>query len=188
MKKPNNFEATQGLTDFVPLTLGGHVCKIMSVEEKKTSTGKDMVVVSLDVAEGEEKGYYATQYKNDKRNPKQWGCVVNVVVEDKDGNTNRAFKQFIEAFEESNKCTVAWGDNFEQQFKDKLIGGVFGREQYKNSNQELKFATKCRWFDTVDKARKGINPPKDKLLEGVSQENTACFTPTTMEEDDDLPF
>ena len=187
MKKPNNFETAQGLSDFVPLTLGGHVCKIMKVEEKKTSTSKDMIVVSLDIAEGEQKDYFSTQYKNSKKDDKKWGCMVYIVVEDNEGNTNRAFKQFIEAFEKSNKCSVAWGDNFESQFKGKLIGGVFGREQYKNNNNELKFSTKCRWFDTIEKARKGIAAPKDKLMDGVVQDNPTGFTPTT-EEDDDLPF
>ena len=184
MKKPNGFDAAQGLTDFVPLTLGGHVCKIMSVEEKKTSTGKDMLVVSLDIAEGEQKGYYTEQYKNDKRDPKKWGCIVYVVVEDKGGNTSRAFKQFIEAFEVSNKVTTSWGENFEAQFKGKLIGGVFGREQYQNNNGELKFITKCRWFDTIDKVRKGIDAPKDKLLNGQVQSDSQV----NQEEDDDLPF
>lgn len=185
MKKPLAFDTVAGLTEYIPLELGGHVCKIVNVEEKKTSTGKDMLVISLDIAEGEQKGYYSDQYKKDNRENKRWACMVYAVVEDKCGNTSRPFKQFIQAFEVSNKVTVQWGDNFEAQFKGKLIGGVFGREQYQNNNGELKMSTKCRWFETIDKVRKGVAIPKDKMLQGVTTFGGGAIGEI---QDDDLPF
>lgn len=188
MKKPNNYDTTQAQGTFEPLKLGGHVCKIIKLEETKSSTGKDMLKIAIDIAEGEQTGYFKNQFDNDNRSEKKWpnGGMVYVMVEDKEGNCNQAFKTFCDSVEKSNGgFAIKWGEDFATQFKGKLIGGVFGREEYKNNNNELKFATKCRYFCTVDKARKGIEAPKDKLLQGVLHDRD--MTPA-VEEEDDLPF
>ena len=39
MIKPNDFDNTLAYGEFTPLELGGHICKIMSVEERTSSTG-----------------------------------------------------------------------------------------------------------------------------------------------------
>lgn len=62
MKKPNNYETTQAYGDFTPLELGGHICKIMKVEETKSKAGNDMIIISLDIAEGDQKDYFSKQY------------------------------------------------------------------------------------------------------------------------------
>lgn len=185
MKKPADFDNVQAFGEFEPLELGGHVCKIMSVEESKSRAGKDMLIISLDIAEGKQANYYANQYKNDTRDNKKWGCIVYTMVYDQDGATSRGFKTFIDIVEKSNKGFITqWGDSFGDQFKGKLIGGVFGREEYINNNGEKKFATKCMFFRTVEAVRKGIEAPADKLLQGSS----AGFAQTSQEDDDDLPF
>ena len=196
MVKPNNYDGTQEYGEFKPLELGGHVCKIMSVEETKSGSGKDMLKIFLDIAEGEQANYYAEQYKADSRADKKWGCIVYQLIEDKDGNTNRGLKTFITSVEKSNKgFTVAWGDNFTACLKGKLIGGIFGREQYQNSKGELKFATKCVSFRSVDTIRSGVEVPADKLLNGAKQ--AVLQTPGTISpldgfeeiiSDDELPF
>ena len=50
MKKPNNYEETQAQGEFTPVELGGHHLVIKQVNEKKSSTGKDMLVVLFDFA------------------------------------------------------------------------------------------------------------------------------------------
>lgn len=185
MKKPNNYDTTQAQGQFEPLKLGGHVCKIIKLEETKSKTGKDMLKIALDIADGEQKDYYKQQFDNDTRADKKWGCVAYVMVEDKDGNTNKAFKTFTESVEKSNGgFSIKWCEDFGPQLKNKLVGGVFGREEYINNNQESKFATKCRFFTTIDRTRKGIDAPKDKLLNG----STSAPAAPSAEEDDDLPF
>ena len=168
MVKPNNYDGTQEYGDFQPLELGGHICKIMSVEETKSNTGKDMLKIYLDIAEGNQTNYYADQYRADSRADKKWGCIVYQLIEDKDGNTNRGLKTFITSIEKSNKgFTVAWGDKFADCLKDKVVGGVFGREQYQNSKGELKFSTKCMSFRSIETIKSGVEVPADKLLAGV---------------------
>lgn len=196
MVKPNNYDGVQEYGEFKPLELGGHICKIMSVEETKSGSGKDMLKIFLDIAEGEQANYYAEQYKTDSRVEKKWGCIVYQLVEDKDGNTNRGLKTFITSVEKSNKgFTVAWGDNFAACLKGKLVGGVFGREQYQNNKGELKFSTKCVNFRSVDAIKAGVEVPADKFLNGAKQ--AVLQTPGTISpldgfeeiiSDDELPF
>ena len=194
MVKPSNYDNVQEYGEFKPLELGGHICKIMSVEETKSSTGKDMLRIFLDIAEGEQANYYAEQYKADSRADKKWGCIVYQLTEDKDGNTNRGLKTFITSVEKSNKgFTVAWGDNFTTCLKGKVIGGVFGREQYQNSKGELKFTTKCVSFRSADTVRAGVDVPADKLLQGAAPTGIATSgTPSEFEETalatGELPF
>lgn len=189
MIKPSDFEAVQGLTEFEELQLGGHVCRIMKVEEKKTATGKDQIAISMDIAEGKQANYYANKFQNDTRENKKWGCTVFQLVLDNEGGTNPFFKTFIESVEKSNPgFQVQWGANFGEQFTGKLVGGVFGREEYINGNNESKFAIKCVNFRTVEQVKAGVPVPKDKMLKGPRSAATP-FTPNipTMG-DSSLPF
>lgn len=182
MQKPNDYDNVQAYGDFIPLKLGGHICKIMQVKETTSKAGKEMLEISLDIAEGDQKDYFAQQYKSDTRENKKWGCVVYQLVKDNDGNTSKGFKTFITSAENSNSgFKVSWGNNFAACFKGKLIGGVFGREQYLNSYCEKKFATKCVQFRSVESIRNGVDIPEDKLLP-ESQDNGygPGYTPSTI--------
>lgn len=196
MNKPKNWEKTQAYGEFEPLELGGHICKIMSVEETQSRSGKDMLVISLDIADGPQKGYYADQYKKDFKPDKKWGCIVYQLEEDKDGNANRGLKTFIKAVGESNPDFAEdkiWGSNdLNPFFKGKSIGGVFGREQYKNQNGDLKWSIKCVQFRSVEDIKKGVDIPEDKYLKEEIESPAAGFDINSFEEfdenDSELPF
>lgn len=194
MRKPRGYEEAMVLREYEKLELGGHVCVIKKVEETLSSTNKDMIRIYLDIAEGPQKDYYADQYRNDTRDQKKWGCIVNQVTEDKNGNTSPGFKTFIDAVEKSNPGfdqNRIWDEKFCGYFTGKLVGGVFGREQYENkSTGELKWATKCVKFRDVETVRKGVEIPADKYLK-----NTGSPSPfpggngfSAVEDDEDLPF
>jgi hypothetical protein len=194
MNKPKGYDEAQAYGDYTPLELGGHICKIMSVEEMKSRTGKDMLKISLDIAEGPQKDFYAQQYRNSTFEDKRWGCIVYQLVYDNDGNTNKGLKTFLTSVEESNAgYKVAWGESFCKSLKGKLIGGVFGREQYENRNGELKWSTKCVQFRSVETIKKGVNVPEDKYLKDHESSghqsaptNNGDFAEITGESD--LPF
>lgn len=191
MIKPTDWENTQAYGDFEPLELGGHICKIMSVEEMKSRSGKDMIKISLDIAEGEQAGYFAEQYRKDNRPDKKWGCIVYQLLEDNNGNTHRGFKTFVTAVEKSNSAFDSnriWDERFCEHFKNKLIGGVFGREQYENSNGALKWKTKCVQFRDIETIRNGVPIPEDKYLENKKPEASSNSDFQDMSLDDDLPF
>lgn len=190
MQKPNNYENVQGYAEFVPLSLGGHVCKIVKVIEGKSKAGKDMLTINLDIAEGEQKDYYMKQWESNTSNDKRWGCTVYQMVLDNDGNTNRGLKTIHTAIEKSNAgFTIVWGDGYAKALKGKLIGGVFGREQYINKDGEPKFSTKCMFFRSVETIKAGVEIPADKLLDGSSpQASSAAPTKKSEEPEDDMPF
>lgn len=166
MIKPNDFDNTLAYGEFTPLELGGHICKIMSVEERTSSTGKPMVVIALDTApQDKQPGYYAEQYRNDTRQEKKWGCNVYQLVYDNDGRTNRGFKTFVTSVEKSNPgFRVQWGDGFAACFKGRLIGGVFGREEYEKQDGTTAWSTKCVGFRSVEAIQNGVEVPKDRPL------------------------
>ena len=192
MIKPADYDRVSAYGEFTPLELGGHICQIMSVEETTSSTGKDMLIISLDTAQQDKQpGYYMEQWKNDDRQDKKWGCRVFQLVLDKDGNTNRGLKTFITAVEKSNPgFQVQWGDGFAACFKGRLIGGVFGREQYQNSYGDLKWSTKCVQFRSVEAIQKGVDVPEDRYLNGQRpQQNPAAgFDSLPDIPESDLPF
>lgn len=192
MNKPNDFENVQGYGEFVPIELGGHFCRILKVEETTSSTGKDMIKIAIDTApDDKQPGYYKKIFEADTRLDKKWpsGAVINQLVYDSDGNTNRGFKTFITAVEKSNPgFTVQWGDGFSGCFKNKLIGGVFGREEYISQRDgKTRFATKCVQFRSIEAISEGVEAPADKLLpehQNIMQ-NEGGFADL---DDDDLPF
>ena len=53
MQKPNNYDNTSASGDFTPVTPGGHHLVIKKVEESKTKTGKDMIIVDDMISSGE---------------------------------------------------------------------------------------------------------------------------------------
>lgn len=193
MKKPNNWETTQAYGTFEKLELGGHICEIKEVKETKSKNGKDMLVISLDIAEGAQKGYYAKLYRESTRENKKWGCVVYQLIEDNEGNTNKGLKTFIEAVKKSNPGfdeNKIWDcADLNTIFKGKRVGGVFGREQYKNMNGELRWSTKCTQFRDIETIKKGVEVPEDKYLPG--QNLAVKVDDSDFDEiisDDDLPF
>lgn len=155
MKKPNNYENTQAQGEFIPVELGGHKLIIKQVNETTSKAGKPMIVVLFDFAQDDvQPGYFMEQFKNDIRPEKKWPnqATQYILTEDNDGNCSRSFKTFITCAEHSNNgFTVQWGDDFERQFKNKKIGGVFGTQMdyYDGKEREKRV---LRWFVSLDKA------------------------------------
>ena len=191
MIKPKNWENTSAYGDFEPLELGGHVCRIIKVEETKSKTGKDMIVVYVDIAEGEQTGYFRKQFDENTTPDRKWpnGGTYYQLLEDADGNTNRGFKTIIESVKKSNgdfNEDAIWNENFCEFFKGKYVGCVFGREQYLNRENKPKFATKIFNFRDVETIHKGVDVPEDKLLEPAQAPKG--FTNANSFADEDVPF
>lgn len=141
MNKPNNYDNTQAAGEFTPVELGGHKLIIKQVTETTSKNGKPMIVVLFDFApDDKQPGYFMEQFKNDIRPDKKWPNQATnyILTEDSDGNCNRSFKTFMTCVEHSNQgFATQWGDNFGQQFKNKLIGGVFGPQMDYYNDKEL---------------------------------------------------
>jgi len=194
MRKPNNYESVQAGGDFTPVELGGHKIVIKGVQEKKTRTDKDMLVVMFDFATGDKQaGYFMDAFKNDLRPDKNWpnAGTQYIVMEDNEGNCTKSFKQFITCLENSNVgFKVDWNKTVEQ-FKGRLIGGVYGsvEEEY---NGEVKKRNKLRWFCDVSKYQDAAipNPKTLSVSTSVSPSQASMQTDgfSTVEDSEPLPF
>lgn len=180
MQKPNNFENTQAQGDFTPIELGGHIMEIKEVLEMKSRTGKDMIKVSFDFAQGDKQaGYFVKQFKDDIRPDKKWpnSGTTYILTEDQDGNCSRSFKTFTTAVEKSNPgFSIQWGDGFSSCFKGKLVGGIFGlvHDYYDGRNIDKH---QLRWFRSVDKAKDAEipNETETKAYKDANSSNSNGF-------------
>lgn len=191
MNKPQDFDTAIGYGEALPA--GGYVCRIMGVEETTAkSSGAPMIKISLDIAEGPYKDFFAKAYRADKRPDKKWSfnAVVNQLVYDPNGanTTNKGFKTFTTAVKESNQgFAIQWGDAFCGCFKNKLVGVLFRREQFDAGDGNTPFATKAFAFRSADAVRRGVPVPADKLLDtSAPQQQYAPQTPYAPQETIDL--
>lgn len=178
-----------GETAQLPLGNGGYVLKIMGVEVKENSVGQYMEV-SCDIAEGPQKDFFTSDYRNQNSEPKKWHCVkfVNIPNDDgteKDNWAKTALKTFLWAVEESNPG-FHW-DWDETKLKGKLVGGLFRVEEYLGrTDNEVHETVRLASFTVADKIRTGaFRALKPKRLKGDAAEPTQTMTAVTS---DDLPF
>ncbi|MEI3163022.1 MAG: DUF669 domain-containing protein [Lachnospirales bacterium] len=183
MNKPQGYDNYQ-VGGGKKLPAGGYICNIMNVEETKSKSGKDMIVISLDIKNGEYKDYYADKYKANKNINKKWGCNVYALTE---GEYTNTFMGFCKSVELSNAVAISWGDNFGTQFKGKTVGVVFSEEEFQGDNGIL-VSVKPRYFLPVESIESGnFNIPEKKRLANP-QPAANCFHLATDIDDEDLPF
>lgn len=209
MQKPKNYDNVQEFGEFQPLDVGGHILKILKVEETVSKNGAPMVKIFYDTAENDHQpNYFKNRYDSDTRQEKKWGGVVYQLTESsRTGEVAPGFKTFTESVKKSNSSSfqLVWDDTFCERFKGRLVGGVFRREEFvissgKNAGKKA-FSVKCFVFRSVAAINEGIDPPKDKLLTEEEYKNElirlglnapaldsySAQIPMT-ETDDDYPF
>ena len=159
LMKPNGYDQAEAYYQegMGSLPAGGYVCKIMNLHYEKTQTGKDIILVSLDVAEGEYAGFYLKRYnraKQDTSKQAKWGCQWRIFLELPQGGTNGLYKGFMTAYEKSNGVQVNWmGD--EKQFTGKLVGVLFRDEEFLGADGKMHHSTKPCAVRTADAIRSG---------------------------------
>lgn len=183
MNKPQGYDNYQ-VGSGRKLPAGGYICKIMNVQETKSKTGKNMIAISLDIAEGEYKCFYAEKYKNNNSTTKKWGCVTYALTE---GEFVYTFMGFCKSYELSNGVGINWSNDFGLQFKDKLIGAVFGEEEFEG-DKGITTTVKVKTFLPTEKIKNGDYTVPDKLCM-QSKPVSNGFIPVGGDvDDDDLPF
>lgn len=173
MKKLNGYESAQAYSDTERLPVGGYVLKVMDVKYQENGWG-DVILLSFDIAEGEQKDFFAANYKSQTGEDKKWKGTYRLRVPKDDGSeqdnwTMRRFKTVLGAFEDSNSG-YHWNWD-EQTLKGKLIGALFNNKEYE-FNGRHGFFTNCHSLVTVGKIRSGkFEIPADTLLKGNGQQN-----------------
>jgi len=174
MQKPNNYDTTQEWGYSESIELGGHIMRIVRVEETHSTAGNEMLKIYLDTAKTDvQPDFFKKKYDDDtrparsERDPegKIWGCISYQLTEDGNGNCNRGLKTFISAVEKSNAgFMVQWGDNFAKSFENKFVGGIFREEEYINKKGKAAMSPKMFAFCTVDEVKNGVKIPEPKML------------------------
>jgi hypothetical protein len=192
-KKGSDWEKTSafGTEDTVKLEAGGYVCKIVGAKIEKTkNTGKDVMVLAFDIAEGEYTGFYDEQFKMRQSNNKdtKWGGTYRQLLTDNEGKTNPFFKGLITSIEKSNNITLP--DEFtDNDLKGKLFGGLFGREEFEGRDGKTGWTTRLVAVRSVEAIRNGdFVVPEDKKLNKASSAQSFYADVSSVSADDDLPF
>ena len=181
------------------LAPGGYVARIMKAEDVQFDRGGHALMVSFDIAEGEERGFFARDYKNNTFDNKKWRGVKYLSHPkgdgtEKDGWSVSAMNNFIGVLQESNPgFTWDWGPVEKgdySQLKGKLLGVLYGKTEW-SYNGKTGWNTKCRALIPAEDVRQGnFETPADKPLnqpataQPLSQADNMAAELT----DDDLPF
>lgn len=190
MRMPNGYNETQEYGNYRVLPPGGYVCVIKNVAEHTASSGKEMLKVSLDIAEGDYRGYFMEQYQlrrlsADDASTVKWSNdgTKYVSVLDQKGSCSRDFKTFCACLEDQG--IKVWSDSKElmmDNLRNQIIGVTFGREE-NEWNGKRTWHTKPKYFVRVDDIHSGnFSVPADKPL--ASEPAFEPYAATS----DDLPF
>ena len=141
--------------------------------------------ISFDIAEGDQKDFYANQYRSQTQEDKKWKGVYRVYCPKDDGSpedarTQSNFKALMDAIEESNPG-YHWDWN-EAGLKGKIVGCLFRLEEY-DFNGYNGWSARPVYCIPAAKVRGGdFKLPNDKPLKNRPQPQTM----TEIDVEDDL--
>lgn len=154
--------------EFTPMPAGGYICKIVKADFDKSKAGNDMLILFVDIAEGDFAGCFAATAK--RFQPKAgWPnhAIVRRNVLDADGKPSRFFKGLLNVIAESNNGLQlsAGGTIHASQLVGKMCGFVFGDEEYPKQDGSIGVRAAVRSAKTLDDIREGNFkiPPLKKL-------------------------
>lgn len=194
MKKFAGYDETQTFGDYEKLPAGGYKCYIKQAKVEKWNNGNgESLVLCIDIKEGDHKDFYKKNFES-QTNDKKWKGVarIGIPVDSSSDGMKKAFKGFVTSLENSNKgFTFPWDKSDEdtcKMLKDKLIGFVFGEEEYKKQNGDIGVAVKPMWPRSYDKVLEAPVPERKKLQ--TSSTNSSSWDPSAQPstEDEELPF
>ena len=192
MIKKFDIDKTKEYGEFQMLPRGGYVCVIKGAKVEEREDGSQVIVMAMDIAEGEYKNYYQEDLDR-QTGEKQWHCRYWLNVPKDDGSERdewdkRKFKTFTTSLEKSNEGYKFDWD--ELKFIGKLIGGLFNYREFETSSGTIGVSPNLAQVRSVDTIRSGdYKLPKDKTLSGfrpmsASSENVDSFATAEIE----IPF
>lgn len=129
--KPTDYDNVNPFNDYRELPSGGYVCQILNAKEETSKAGNDMVVLVLDIVEGEYKNFFRDLWQQRKENNPQAKYPFDgmaYVTFTYEGKTTKKFKALCTSVEEDGK-TITWGSQFAESLKGATIGVIFRREE-----------------------------------------------------------
>lgn len=169
-RKPKDYDSVV-VNDYRVLPAGGYICRILKAEETTSGKGKPMLKVAFDICDGEFNGYFMDTFRNRKsfaEDPAEVKWPFNgtkwILFQDNEGNTNKDFKAFCTALEDSG--AQVWANDVLNVagMKDAEVGIVFRREEHEYNNQ-TSWRTMPWRFRSVKAIEEGdFYVPEDKPL------------------------
>lgn len=188
MEKINGYDEAQALTgEFETLEPGGYICKIRSAREEKAKSGKRMLVMALDILEGEKKDFFQKRFDEDTRADKKWpaGAVYRQMLE---GEKAAGFLKGLMTSLEASNDGFKWNWD-EKKLKDLKCGAIFGAEEYEKMDGSIGTSTKVKFIRTVKTIEEGkYKIPELKKLPRKGEAFEDFLNSATSSDDDDLPF
>lgn len=178
------------------LPAGGYVARIMDAREQEYSWGS-VLLISFDIAEGEHKDFFATDYRGQQQEDKKWRGTYRLRVPKDDGSeqdawSKRSFGNAMWAVEVSNSG-YHWDWN-EGGLKGKLVGVLFRNKEWEMNGNTGWTTECCSLVDVESILENRFTMPKDKPLKQHSASSAPASSPSAgfeevaIESDDDLPF
>lgn len=170
--------------EFETLPPGAYKCQVVQVNITKAQSGKEMMVICFDIAEGPFKDYYMKQFKSRQKTDKdvKYPGVFRQLTR---GDSLPFFKGVITSIEKSNPG-YRW--NWEEKsLVKKYFGGIFGREEYMGNDGKKHMSTKCVQIRSLD-GMKDAKIPEDKLLTDTLTPAFPASTPQPREVSQNIPY
>ena len=187
MEKVQGYDEAQAITgEYERLNAGGYICKIISAKEEKSKSGKRMLVLALDIAEGDKKDFFRNRF-NDNSNPdKKWpaGAIYRQMLE---GEKAAGFLKGLMTSLEACNDGFKW-DWDEKKLANLKCGAIFGEEEYEKMDGSVGTTTKVKFIRTIKAIQDGnFKVPELKKLpeKGEAFED---FVNSVTSDNDDLPF
>lgn len=186
MEKLKGYDEAQAITgEYEKLNAGGYICKIKSAKEEKSKTGKRMLVIALDILEGDKKDFFKKRFDEDTRAEKKWpaGAIYRQMLE---GEKAAGFlKGLITSIEASNEG-FKW-DWDEKKLANLKCGAIFGEEEYEKLDGSVGTSTKVKFIRTVKSIEEGnLKIPEIKKLPQKGEAFEDFVNSVTS--DEELPF
>lgn len=192
IKQFNGFKAERSGGAREVLPAGGYVDKIMDAKVQEYTWG-NVLVLSIDVAEGDYRDFFRRDYQENTNEDKKWRGTYRLNLPKDDGSekdewTKRTFNNAIWAIEESNPG-YSWNWD-ERTLKGKTVGVLYRNKEWE-MNGNTGWTTECCALASAEDIRNGkFRMPKDKALPKKETGGFAGFSSfaSTDDDDGDLPF
>lgn len=160
--------------EFIPLPAGGYVCRIINAEIVKSKAGNLMLVLFIDIAEGDFQGFFknATDNARNFDPKKKWdnSGTYRQLIFDSAGRIARFFKGLISTIEQSNSNFRINSNDFDPaSLRGQFCGFVFAGEEYQKRDGSISERVFIKFPKKIEDIRSGnFKLPDTKRLEKKS--------------------
>ena len=185
MALPKYDKGKRKSNNYIQLPKAAYVIVIKGAKMDKWPSGDERIAIAFDIAEGEYKGLYQSQFDADTRSGKQWPYDavfnLNVPTDKSEPWVWDTYNSFFADLEDSNNGFVFSGDL--KALKGKVIGGKFHNRQTEKDGNIYDHIV-MKWTCIADDVRnnRAGKLPNDKLI-GAGTRTSKASTPAPSDSD-----